>query len=342
MISRKLGNTLCVGITRMVEQNKQWFPLQRFDTAELALKHNRANKRLKARLHHIAGELDGAFWMRSSIRAPWIRQKGWKSKGRPRASLLFLTYYFFSYILPAVDYRRLWMPYREEEYAEAYLKTHDKKYKDMAVEEMRDLIYSTIKSMNISGGISDQVLLAKGMAIALKAIDKWDKKKSKLSTYVVNQLQPLRRDVYKYAPILHIPENRIGGYSAYVKAYDEYVNKHGDTAVDPVIIADMAGLTKAQVMLFLKENNKIYNDSVLSTTDIHWKKDDYKSELQLIATEFENDPLKKRMWKHIVKALKDGTKINASILAQKVPAAYPVLNRKYNEMVETINKILLN
>ena len=233
------------------------------------------------------------------------------------------------------------MVYREEEYARLYKQTKNPMYRDMAVEEMRDFIFTRIKAMNISGGLDDRVLKNKAIGIALKSMDTWDPARGKLTTYVGNQLLPLQRDVYKYAPILHIPENRIRDYGVFRKAYESYVNDNGDTAVDTAVLADMAGLTRDKVKMFLRENNKVFNDSVISTTDIKYKKEDHRVAVEMLATEFQRDPIKKKMWREIASSLRrNEPKINATMLADKLNIPYSIVNRKYNEMVEVINQVL--
>ena len=229
---------------------------------------------------------------------------------------------------------------KEEIHALEYKKTGDLKERDLSVAAMKNLIYSTISGFNRSQGLDNRVLFNKGLALAMKAIESWDPTRARLATHVVNQLKPLQRDVYKYAPILHVPEHRIGDWQQFQAIVSEYEAEYGAINYDPMILSDMSGLSVERVKELLKENKKVWNTSTLSTNDVKWPKMDYKFSLDLIETDFNKDKNTKKVWKEIKTILEDGGKPNASKIARRLDMKYTQVNKIYNSVVEKINDIV--
>lgn len=230
---------------------------------------------------------------------------------------------------------------KEEQHALKYKETGDIKEKEAAVKAMSNLIYSTISGFNRSQGLDNRVLYNKGLGIALKAVDSWDPDKAKLSTHVVNQLKPLQRDVYKFSPILHIPEHRIGDWQQFQATVAEYEAEYGAINYDPLILSDMSGLPVDRVKELLKENKKVWNTSTISTTDVKWPRLDYKFSLDLIETDFDKDEDTKKVWKEIKSMLENGETPNASEVARRLNMKYTQVNKIYNMIVKKINDIVL-
>lgn len=230
---------------------------------------------------------------------------------------------------------------KEEQHAIKYKETGDVKEKELAVKAMSNLIYSTIAGFNRSQGLDNRVLYNKGLGIALKAVDSWDPEKAKLSTHVVNNLKPLQRDVYKFSPILHIPEHRIGDWQHFQATLTDYEAEYGSVNYDPLILSDMSGLPIERVKELLNENKKVWNTSTVSTTDVKWPRMDYKFSLDLIETDFNKDKDTKRIWKEIKTMLEKGEKPNASEIARRLDLKYTQVNKTYSMIVEKINDIVL-
>lgn len=232
--------------------------------------------------------------------------------------------------------------YDEEFYAKQYKRTGDLKARDKAVMEMEGLIRNAIRNMNVGQNIDNRVLLNKGRAIALKAVDSWDPNKGvKLSTWTVNQLKQINRTLYKHGPILHIPENRIKYYSSLEKAMEEYEQEYGNTNYDPIVLSDLSGVPVKEVKNLLQERRKVYNTSSVDTTDVGYEAKDYKFQLDLLDTEFKSDKLKKKVWLEIKKDLDKDKKPSASDIARKLNMNYIDVNNIYKDIIEEINKILM-
>ena len=234
---------------------------------------------------------------------------------------------------------------REEEYARQYKLTGDKHYLDLSLKEMEDLVYSTVRSMNLSQGIDTRVLFYKGMGYAKDAIETWDPSKSKLSTHVVNTMQPIHRDVYKYGPTLHTPEHSIKDFGNFKKVYDEYTNEFGELDPDPVVLSDMSGLSRKKVEEFLQRERKTYNTSTQTFRPVEYIHGDHRLDLDYLGEEFKTDPLKKKIWKYIKKTLSDPNALapNARDVYREIQgsvSSYYEVNKAYNEIVDTINAYL--
>jgi DNA-directed RNA polymerase sigma subunit (sigma70/sigma32) len=231
---------------------------------------------------------------------------------------------------------------REEFYAKEFQRTGDPKYRDMAVGEMRDLIFSAVRAMNLSRSIDTRTLYMNGLGLATKAIETWDPSKSKLSTYVTNALNPLNRVVYKHGPTLHTPEHQIKDFGKFKKHYAEYVNEYGEKDIDPLILADMSGLSIKKVKEFITRERGTYNDSTLGTYNIMYQRSDHRMDLEYLNDEFKDDPLQKKVWKEIAKGLssKDEITPNARDVHRKVGGSYYEVNKAYKEIVEKINRYL--
>lgn len=233
----------------------------------------------------------------------------------------------------------------EEEYARQYKATGDKKYLNMALKEMEDLVYSTVQSVNLSRGIDTRALYYKGMGYAKDAIETWDPSKSKLSTHVVNTMMPIHRDVYKYGPTLHTPEHSIKDFGNFKKTYDEYTNEFGDIDPDPVVLSDMSGLSLKKVKEFLQRERKTYNTSTQTFRPVEYLHSDHRLDLDYLGEEFKTDPVKKQVWAEIKKALEDPNAAPPNAkdiyrnMANKVSSYYEV-NKAYNDIVRIINDYL--
>ena len=233
------------------------------------------------------------------------------------------------------------MSQREEEYAKLYKDTHDRKYKDMAIKEMENLIYMTVSGYNRAQSLDNRVLFNKGIGLALAAIDTWDPEQSRLATHVVNSLRPLQRDVYKYGPILHIPEHRIKDWKSFQGTITEYEAEHGSINYDPKVLSEMSGFPINQVKTMLKENTKVYNTSTDSTTNISWQRMDYRFSLDLLETEFRKDPEKYKVWREIKKTLEEGGKPNAAAISRTLDMNYTVCNKLYTDIAKQISDIVM-
>ncbi len=230
--------------------------------------------------------------------------------------------------------------YNEEKYAKLYKKTGDKQYRDKAVEEMRDLVHSTISKFNQAKSIETTTIFNKGLGIAYQAVDSWDPTKgAKLTTHVVNLLKPLLRTVYQ-SNIMHTPEHRIKNWSVLQASLVDYEIEYGTVYYDPIIIARMSGLPLSQVKEFLKENRKVYNTSDVSTTNISWPKQDYKMSLDLVSYEFKEDKQTEKIWGLMKKDIEKGKKPSASAMAKKLKIPYTDVNRIYKEIVEKVQHIV--
>lgn len=231
--------------------------------------------------------------------------------------------------------------YKEEEYAKQYKTTGDTAFKEKAVDEMRDLIYGFVQNLNLSKSIDTRVLYQKGLGLALDAVETWDPSRSKLSTHVTNTLKPLSRDVYKYGPVLHTPEHSIREFGKFKKALDSYTVEYGDKSYDPLILADLSGLTIPQVKEFLARERKTYNDSTVSSTDFDYTYSDRRLDMEYIKKEFDKDEIKARIWNEIAYDISHDRKPSASAIARKIKLPYYSVNKAFTEMVETINQIIL-
>lgn len=234
---------------------------------------------------------------------------------------------------------------REEEYAKLYKQTGDKQYLNLALKEMEDLVYSTVRSMNLSQGIDTRTLYYKGMGYAKDAIETWDPSKSKLSTHVVNTMQPIHRDVYKYGPTLHTPEHSIKDFGNFKKVYEEYTNEFGEYDPDPVVLSDMSGLSLKKVKEFLQRERKTFNTSTQTFRPVEYLHSDHRLDLDYLGEEFKNDPLKKKVWNEIKKSLKDPNAAppNARDIYRTIQSSvssYYEVNKAYNDIVRTINEYI--
>lgn len=75
------------------------------------------------------------------------------------------------------------------------------------------------------GTIPRPVLKLKAKSLALKAMEKFDPDKARLNTYLVHQLQPLRRANMKAQNIVRMPENMQLKVGAYLDAKAELMDK---------------------------------------------------------------------------------------------------------------------
>lgn len=234
------------------------------------------------------------------------------------------------------------MPRREEEYAREYKMTGNRALRDKAVHEMRDLIFSQVRSMNLSQGLDTRTLYMKGLGLASHAVDSWDPGKSKLSTHVVNSLKPLHRDVYKHGPVLHVPEHNIKDFGEFMKVHDSYVNEYGDRDPDPVVLSDRSGLSRRKVEEFLKRIRKVYHDSTQSFRPVEYVRSDHRLDTEYLAAQFEKDPLQKKVWKHISIHLgkQNAHPPNARDIHRKIGGSYYEVNKAYNEIIEILNDYL--
>ncbi len=232
--------------------------------------------------------------------------------------------------------------YGEEFYAKQYKLTGNLADKDRAVMEMEGLIRNAIRNMNVGQNIDNRVMINKARAIALKSIDSWDPKMGvKLSTWVINNMKQLNRTLYKHGPILHIPENRIKYYSTLEKSMEDYEQEYGNTSYDPLILADMSGVPVNEVKNLLQERRKVYNTSSVDTTDVGYEAKDYKFQLDMLDTEFKSEKVKRKVWLEIKKDLDHDVKPSASEIARRLNMNYIDVNNIYKEIIEEINKILL-
>jgi len=231
--------------------------------------------------------------------------------------------------------------YNEEKYAKLYKQTGKKEYKDKSVEEMKDMVYSTVMKFNRAKSIDMKALYHKGLGIAYKAIDSWDPDRGvKLTTHVVNQMKPLWRTVYK-SNIMHIPEHRIKDWGILQSALLDYELEHGTVHYDPVILASMSNLPVKRVEDFLKENRKVYNTSDSATTNISWPKQDYKLSLDLLSMEFKEEPVTKKIWELVKKDLEKGKKPSANEMSVKLKLPYNEVNKIFKEMLEKVQQVVL-
>lgn len=231
---------------------------------------------------------------------------------------------------------------KEEFYASEYKRTGDRKFIDLAVNEMRDLIFSTVRSMNLAKSIDTRTLYINGLGLASEAVKTWEPSKSKLSTYVVNALNPLNRVVYKHGPALHTPEHQIKEFGIFKKYYTEYVNEFGSKDVDPLILSDMTGMSIKKVKEFINRERGTYNDSTIGTYNVTYQRSDHRMDLEYLEEEFKNDPMQAKVWKEIRKGLsgRDGTAPNAREVHRKIGGSYYEVNKTYKDIVEKINKYL--
>lgn len=231
---------------------------------------------------------------------------------------------------------------REEEYIKQYRETGDKKYRDMAIDEMRDLIFSNVKSMNLSQGVDTRTLYLKGIGLAKDAVETWDGDKAKLSTHVINSMKPLHRDIYKYGPTLHVPEHSIKTFGEFKKVYEEYTNEYGDKDPDPVVLADMSGLSVSKVREFLLRERKTYNTSTQSFRPAEYVSSDHRLDTEYLTKQFDSDPVQKKVWAHIKKSLDsaDRNPPNAREVHRKTGGSYYEINKAYNEIIGIINDYL--
>lgn len=232
---------------------------------------------------------------------------------------------------------------REEEFARQYKQTGNKEFRDKAVNEMRDLVYSHINSMNLSKGIDNRTLYYKGLGLATQAVETWDPHKSKLSTHVVNSLKPLLRDVYKYGPTLHVPEHIIKDIGELKAHYSNYVNMYGDRDVDPLVLCDMSGMSLKRVRDFLKRERATLNTSTEISANQQYVRSDHRMDMEYLNEQFKDPPLKKQVWSKIAKALNDPNSAppNARDIHRTLRGrSYYEVNKVYKEIVETLNEYL--
>jgi len=230
----------------------------------------------------------------------------------------------------------------EEKYAREYKKTGDSKYRDLAVEEMRDLIFSTVRAMNLSQSLDTRSLYIKGLGLAAKAVETWDPDKAKLSTHVVNALNPLKRVVYQSGPTLHTPEHSIKDFSNFKGAFSNYIEEHGTRDVDATELADITGLSLKKVKEFLKRERMTFNDSTMSTVNVGYLKGDHRISFEYLEEEYKGKPLHQRIIREIAKVLKkdDKTQPNAREIHRKIGGSYYEVNKAYKDIVEKINDYL--
>lgn len=231
---------------------------------------------------------------------------------------------------------------REEEYIEQYRRTGDVKYRDMAVNEMRDLIFDSVRSMNLSKGLDTRTLYMKGIGLAQEAVESWDPSKAKLSTHVVNSLKPLHRDVYKFGPTLHVPEHSIKAFGEFKKVYEEYVNEFGEIDPDPVVLSDMSGIPEKKVIEFLQRERKTYNTSTQSFRPVEYTRSDHRIDPEYLAEQFKYDPLLKKVWAEISRSLskEGGPSPNAREIHRKIGGSYYEVNKAYDTIIRTLNEYL--
>lgn len=231
---------------------------------------------------------------------------------------------------------------REEEYARKFKETGDEKYRDMAVDEMRDLIFSQVRSMNLSQSLDTRTLYIKGLGLATKAVETWDPFRAKLSTHVVNSLNPLKRVVYREGPTLHTPEHVIKDFGNFKKAFSDYVDMYGDKEIDTVFLADQTGIPIKKIREFLKRERSTFNDSTLSNVNVDYMRTDHRVDLDYIEDSFRHKTLHRRVFAEIKKKLKNprGEAPNAREIHRKVGGSYYEVNKVYKEIVDAINDYL--
>jgi len=232
------------------------------------------------------------------------------------------------------------MANREEEFATLYKQTGKYQYRDQAIKELENLIYMTVSGYNRSQSLDNRVLFNKGIGLAIKAIETWDPKKGRLATHVVNNLKPLQRDVYKYGPVLHVPEHRIKSWGKFQGILTEYEAEHGSVNYDPKILSEMSGFPIKDVKTMLQENTKVYNTSSDPTTQIAYQQLDYKFSLDLLETEFKKDPDKYKVWKEIKKTLEEGGKPNAAAISRTLDMNYTYTNKLYTDIAKQLSDII--
>lgn len=235
--------------------------------------------------------------------------------------------------------------YQEEHWANLYKKTRDPKYKDKAVVELKPIINKFVNKSNQSKSISHGALFNKGLVYVSKAIDKWDPKQAKLTTHVTHGLKKLYRDINKYGPMLHIPEHRIGNWGVIAEAIEEYEHEYGSSSYDPKIIAEIAGVSVSDVVKALPENNrKVYDDSSTLTNSIPYPTKYINVDFDQLAKEFEYSPSSKRIFKIMVKFLKDKDRDLANITTTEVEREYNRINKvnqlSYTAVHKEVKKIV--
>jgi len=230
--------------------------------------------------------------------------------------------------------------YKEDEYARRYLETGDKTYKDKALKELKPIIMQQVHKVNNSGALSRGALYAKALGLAAKAVDTWDPSKSKLSTYVTNSLKKLHRTVYQYAPMLKIPENRIGQWADLQRAFEIYEHEHGTESYDPKVIAKMTKLPVSDVEKAIKERRKVYNDSELGTTNIPWSSRYSEINFNLLKEEFTGD--QRKVFDAMVKSIERDPNKNVSDveLARKTGLPYSKVNKLHKEIDNKVKEVM--
>jgi len=231
---------------------------------------------------------------------------------------------------------------KEEEYARKFKETGDNKYRDLAVEEMRDLIFSTVRSINLSQSIDTRTLYIKGLGLAAKAVETWDPLRAKLSTHVVNSLHPLKRVVYKEGPTLHTPEHVIKDFGNFKKFFSDYVDQYGDKEIDTIFLSDQTGIPVSRIKEFIKRERSTYNDSTLSSVNVNYMRTDHRIDLDYIEDSFNHKTLHRRIFAEIKKKLKNprGEAPNAREIHRKIGGSYYEVNKAYKEIVMAINDYL--
>lgn len=231
---------------------------------------------------------------------------------------------------------------KEEEYATLYKQTGDKSYKTKAINEMRNLIYSTVQKINLTKSIDTNVLFVKGLGIAGQAVESWDPKKARLSTHVVSNLQQLTRTVYAFGPVLHVPEHTIKDFSHFKNVFAEYTATYGEDAPDVKELSTLSGLSEKKVEEFLLRERKTFGATSEEFHPVTFSRNDHRLDVDYLAQQFENDPDEKVVWEQISAAIKkEAPTPNASEIHKKIGGSYYKINTAYNSVINKLNKYIL-
>jgi DNA-directed RNA polymerase specialized sigma subunit len=114
-----------------------------------------------------------------------------------------------------------------------------------------------------AGGRTDPVIELETKRLMINAFDNYDKTKgAKLQTYLLSQLQPIRRVAHQRGQELKMPQQAWADLQNIKRADDDYKEKHGSTA-SAGELADLTGLSLKRIGYLRKFRKAGVPESIL-------------------------------------------------------------------------------
>jgi DNA-directed RNA polymerase specialized sigma subunit len=149
-----------------------------------------------------------------------------------------------------------------------------------------------------SGPIPRAVLVNELQLLAIKAFDTYEESHgTALSTHLVNSLQPISRQIYKFQNATRLPENLTLRLNSFLQAKEHLVTTNGHSPTLDELHQEL-GWSKSELGRIDKYHRRDLVESVGGLDDAFYDDSDDASDDVLAAIHFDLNPIEKQLFEH--------------------------------------------